>query len=73
MLQEIPATKVSQNLDELLNEVQYKRKQIVITKAGKPIAALIDMQMFERLRQMDQEFERMTKIDVGKMLGASQT
>ena len=73
MLQEIPATKVSQNLDELLNEVQYKRKQIVITKAGKPIAALIDMQMFERLRQMDQEFERMTKIDVGKILRASLT
>ena len=61
MLQEAPAMKVRQNLGELLNEVQYKRDQVVITKAGKPIAALIDMPMFERLRQMDQEFERMTK------------
>ena len=61
MLQEAPAMKVRQNLGELLNEVQYKRDQIVITKAGKPIAALIDMPMFERLRQIDQEFERMTK------------
>jgi len=61
MLREAPAMTVRQNLGELLNEVQYKRDQIVITKAGKPVAALIDMPLFERLRQMEQEFERMTR------------
>lgn len=61
MLREAPAMTVRQNLGELLNEVQYKRDQIVITKAGKPVAALIDIPLFERLRQMEQEFERMTK------------
>lgn len=61
MLQEAPAMKARQNLGELLNEVQYKRDQVVITKSGKPVAALIDMTLFERLRQLDQEFDRMTK------------
>ncbi|MEE9350742.1 MAG: type II toxin-antitoxin system prevent-host-death family antitoxin [Thiotrichaceae bacterium] len=60
MLREAPAMTVRQNLGELLSEVQYKRDQVVITKAGKPVAALIDMPLFERLRQMDEEFERMT-------------
>ncbi len=60
MLREAPAMTVRQNLGELLNEVQYKRDKIIITKAGKPVAALIDMPLFERLREMDQEFERMT-------------
>ncbi len=60
MLREAPAMTVRQNLGELLSEVQYKRDQVIITKAGKPVAALIDMPLFERLRKMDQEFERMT-------------
>lgn len=61
MLREAPAMTIRQNLGELLNEVQYKRDQIVITKAGKPVAALIDIPLFERLRQMEQEFERLTQ------------
>lgn len=61
MLREAPAMTVRQNLGELLNEVQYKRDQVVITKVGKPVAALIDMPLFERLRQMEREFERMTR------------
>lgn len=52
--------KVRQNLGELLNEVEYKRDQVIITKAGKPVAALIDIPLFERLREMDKEFQRMT-------------
>lgn len=60
MLREAPAMTVRKNLGELLSEVQYKRDQIVITKAGKPVAALIDIPLFERLRKVDQEFERMT-------------
>ena len=59
MLREAPAMTLRQNLGELLNEVQYRHDQIVITKAGKPVAALIDMSLFERFRQMDNEFERL--------------
>ena len=59
MLREATAMNVRQNLGELLNEVQYKHDNIVITKAGKPVAALVDMATFERMRRKnDGEFER---------------
>lgn len=60
MLREATAMNVRQNLGELLNEVQYRHDHIVITKAGKQVAALVDMATFERMRrQNDGEFERM--------------
>ena len=59
MLREAPAMTVRQNLGELLNEVQYRQNRIVITKAGKPVAALIDMPLFERIRNLDEEFDKM--------------
>ncbi len=59
MIREAPAMTVRQNLGELLNEVQYRHGKILITKAGKPVAALIDIALFERIRKMDEEFDRM--------------
>ena len=50
---------VRQHLGDLLNEVRYRRGKIVITKAGKPVAALVDIETFERLRRSDEEFERL--------------
>jgi prevent-host-death family protein len=61
MLRETPAMTVRKNLGELLNEVQYRHDRVVITKAGKPVAALIDMPLFERIRKLDEEFEQMTQ------------
>ena len=46
---------VRRNLGELLNEVQYRKGRIVITKGGKAVAALIDIQVFERVRRLDEE------------------
>lgn len=60
MIHRSPAMKVRNNLGDLLNGVQYRGDRIVITKAGKPIAALVDYPLFERIRLMDQEFERLT-------------
>ncbi len=34
---------VRRNLDELLNEIRYRGDSVVITKSGKPVAALIDL------------------------------
>lgn len=59
MIREAPAMTVRQNLGELLNEVQYRHGKVLITKAGKPVAALVDIAMFTRLRKLDEEFERM--------------
>ena len=65
MIREATAMTVRQNLGELLNEVQYRHGKVVITKAGKPVAALVDIAMFERLRKLDQEFDRM-RADIAK-------
>ena len=60
MLREATAMNVRQNLGELLNGVQYRHDSIVITKAGKPVAALVDMATFERMRRKnDGEFEKL--------------
>ncbi|MBA3593458.1 MAG: type II toxin-antitoxin system Phd/YefM family antitoxin [Pseudomonadota bacterium] len=60
MLREATAMNVRQNLGELLNGVQYRHDNVVITKAGKPVAALVDMATFERMRRKnDGEFERL--------------
>ena len=59
MIREAPAMTVRQNLGELLNEVQYRHGKVLITKAGKPVAALVDIAMFTRLRKLDEEFDRM--------------
>lgn len=60
MICETPAMTVRQKFGELLNEVQYRRTHVLITKAGKPVAALIDMALFDKLRKLDEEFERLT-------------
>ncbi len=59
MIREAPAMTVRQNLGELLNEVQYRNGKILITKAGKPVAALVDIALFERIRKLDEEFDQM--------------
>ena len=65
MIREAPAVKVRQNLGELLNEVQYKRNSIVITKDGKPVAAIVEIGLFERIRAMEARFAQITaKIQV---------
>lgn len=59
VIREATAMTVRQHLGDLLNEVRYRRGRIVITRAGKPIAALVDIETFERLRKSDEEFERL--------------
>ena len=50
---------VRKHLGDLLNEVRYRRAKIVITRAGKPVAALVDIETFKLLRKADEEFERL--------------
>jgi prevent-host-death family protein len=60
MIREATAMKVRQNLGELLNEVQYRRDSVLVTKGGKPVAALVDIDLFQKIRLMDTEFDRLT-------------
>lgn len=52
---------VRQNLGELLNGIQYGHDQIVITKGGKPVAAMVDCALFERIRRMQVRFDTLSR------------
>ena len=57
MITETSAVTLRQNLGDMLNRVQYRRDSIVITKDGKPVAALVDAALFERIRAMQDRFD----------------
>jgi len=57
MVTEVSAVKFRQNLGEMLNQVQYRKDAIVVTKDGKRVAALIDADQFERIRRMRDRFD----------------
>ena len=40
--------------------MQYRNDAVLITKDGKPVAALVDVALFERIRRMRDEFIRLT-------------
>jgi prevent-host-death family protein len=60
MLKEVTAMEARQTFGELLNEVKYRHDNILITKAGKPIAALIDIELFEKVTKMKVQFKKLT-------------
>lgn len=61
MIKEVSAVNFRQNLGEMLNQVQYRNDSIVISKDGKPVAALVDAEMFARIRRMRERFDALSK------------
>ena len=57
MVTEVNAVHFRQNLGEMLNQVQYRNDSIVINKDGKPVAALVDAELFARIRRMQDRFD----------------
>jgi prevent-host-death family protein len=60
MTTEVNAVNFRQNLGEMLNQVQYRRDSIVIHKDGKPVAALVDAELFSRIRRMRDRFDELS-------------
>jgi prevent-host-death family protein len=60
VITEVSAVKFRQNLGEMLNQVQYRKDAIVVTKDGKPVAALIDAEQFERIRRARERFDEIS-------------
>ncbi|MGD0630518.1 MAG: type II toxin-antitoxin system Phd/YefM family antitoxin [Terracidiphilus sp.] len=60
MITEVNAVNFRQNLGEMLNQVQYRNDSIVISKDGKPVAALVDAELFARIRRMRERFEELS-------------
>lgn len=50
----------------MLNQVQYRRDTVIINKDGKPVAALVDARLFERIRRMQARFDALCgRIEAG--------
>jgi prevent-host-death family protein len=60
MIKEVSAVNFRQNLGEMLNQVQYRGDSIVINKDGKPVAALVDAELFARIRRMRDRFDALS-------------
>ena len=60
MIRKSTAVAARQNFGDLLNQVQYRSDSILITKDGKPVAALVDVDTFERIRRMRDDFLSLT-------------
>ncbi|MBL0124377.1 MAG: type II toxin-antitoxin system Phd/YefM family antitoxin [Betaproteobacteria bacterium] len=61
MITETSAVNFRQNLGEMLSQVQYRHDSVVINKDGKPVAALVDARLFERIRRMQDRFDALCK------------
>jgi prevent-host-death family protein len=66
MITQTSAVNFRQNLGEMLNQVQYRHDSVVINKNGKPVAALVDARLFERIRRMQARFDALCqRIEAG--------
>lgn len=66
MITQTNAVTFCQNLGEMLNQVQYRHDSVVISKDGKPVAALVDARLFERIRRMQARFDALCqRIEAG--------
>jgi prevent-host-death family protein len=61
MVTEVSAVGFRQNLGEMLNQVQYRNDSIIINKDGKPVAALVDAELFARIRRMQARFDALSQ------------
>lgn len=61
MITRTSAVAFRQNLGDMLNRVQYRHDSIVISKDGKPVAALVDARLFARIRRMQARFDALSK------------
>ena len=60
MVNEVNAVSFRPNLGEMLNQVQYRKDSILIQKDGKPVAALVDAELFIRIRRMRDRFDALS-------------
>lgn len=66
MITETTAVTFRQNLGDMLNRVQYRHDSIVVSKDGKPVAALVDARLFARIRRMQARFDALSeRIEAG--------
>lgn len=60
MIRKSTAVAARQNFGDLLNQVEYRNDSVLITKDGRPVAALVDVELFERIRRLRDDFMALT-------------
>jgi prevent-host-death family protein len=60
MITEVSAVNFRQNLGEMLNQVQYRNDSIVINKGDRPVAVLVNAELFSRIRRMRERFDALS-------------
>jgi len=63
MIHEVSSMDIRKNFGELLNQVKYLKDSVIIKKAGKPIAVLIDVDLFNKLGSMQDTDKIIAKDD----------
>jgi prevent-host-death family protein len=71
MLKKVSAIKARQNLGQLLNEVSIKGDSFIIERAGKPLAALIDLESLQKIQEDREEALASLRHIWAKMEGAN--
>ena len=71
MLKKVSAIKARQNLGQLLNEVSLKGDSFIIERAGKPLAALVDLESLQKIQEGQEEALAALRNVWGKMEGAN--
>lgn len=61
MITETSAVKFCQNPGEMINQVEYGHDSVLIKKDGKPVAALVDARLFDRIRRMEARFDALSR------------
>ncbi len=60
MITEVNAVNFRQNLWEMINQVQYRSDSIIINNDGKAVAALVDAELFSRIRRLRERFDALS-------------
>lgn len=58
MNQTLPLKAVRQQLSDLISKVAYADQKVIITKFGKPVAALVTFEDYERIMNPAKRFSR---------------
>jgi len=61
MITELSAVEFRKHLSEKLVCVQNRNESVVITRHGKPVAALVSADLFARIRRLSDRFDELSR------------
>ena len=66
MIRQVTAVDFRTSLEELLDQVRNRHGSVLISEDGKPVAALIEVRLFQRIRRMQARFDALCeRIEAG--------